>query len=914
MPPCGVSSKDGAVSEERPYTIKLPQLVPPQPGLEVLESNIAVPRALRGEALLGTKATDSRSDVLSGTTSSGGAVSHDRNSPLEGLNSPSRLQRRSEENQQDNSFYPNDSKVVNGVVSLQYMDDPWYDYRSNMPQSAANVQEAGSGGSFSCDSAKLTPLQMRNRCGYYSSVLQLNEEASLTGSELGEGFNNPGNKLRTKAALNRSSLKNTEFCFPRFNRLLFTRSAKIYTPVETLKQTLAELELPYIPELDHRVLSADFNTYKLAEVHGTYVYVIVAMNVLLSYEFVSRFEFSVHKLLNFVKEAFTFFSPGNPLHHPVHAADIIAAVHQWLSQPTVGANLSDEEMLPFLFASIVMRIGHSGWSNHSLAREKHPYSALCCYTAPQQGATMSLTLALLEKPENHFFPSTGDGVDNVEPDTPVMNGDPDCRRPSTLAQTHMWTSEKEDTFYNMVYELIMATDERSYYNIQRSLEQIDQDHYITHGCICSEADGSSEPTTPTVPLATNPLPKRLNKNCKRCCAYISDAHLPTVMSAVLHILNYSYVFRPYEVFLSGNFSFSASMYRQSDLRVEETQRRRQKQQSRQQAEGKEEQGMGDPTSDSRQMLMPDFTNEVRDLPLHRGSSSSGSSGATWRGASVSMKNEGEAALLKAPQRWREDATPTSTVSPLLQQSTLAGTTPTVPRPNPPLSHRASQRLSQSVPQPSSQSLSQRLSQPSSQPRSQRLSRLMSQPTGDLSAILAASSVENFADGEMTSSVGDLLPGRSLQRKGRDILLLAFEEIHYPMVQTIQPYVPADWVKKSHLNFTRFLTELPSEEEYDLIVERTLQLCGSSKFNDPSEATARDDGKPSPLQRLIQAVEEIEIAKYIPFHIIEIALRPHGTTDVESSTLPSMSREVEVRVLKEIMRSSIEFLALNGASV
>ncbi|CCW70803.1 unnamed protein product [Phytomonas sp. Hart1] len=841
----GLTAKGIPPASGKAQGVKLPQLVYLLPSLTgASETETGTPPTSDKAELASTRPADPHCGAM---PNGGNGTLLGVNSALDGLDPLSQQRYNSEGGPNGIPFHTNNDKVGIGAISMQSIDDPLYHYHPKHQRNTNNSADTGSEESFSCDSDKLTPLRLRNPGDYHSSVLHLNEETLHTGHNTDEGSEMSVRTMRLKAE-SWGSTNNSDLRFPRFNRLLFTRNTKVYASVDSLKQTLNELKIPYIPELDHRVLTADFNTYKLAEIHGTFVYVVLAMNVLLSYELVNRFGFDVHKLLNFIKEAFTFFTTGSPLHHFVHAADIIVAVHQWLSQPTVGANLSDEEMLPFLFTSVVMRVGHCGMSNHFLTQERHPYMMICGCTAPQQGATMSLIIALLEKPENHFFPSNGVFTESLE-HTLALTDESDRRLTSESFRVHTWSSEKEDTFYDMVAELIMATDERSYYNIQRSLEQIDQDHFVRHGCICPETDSATTPMA--VPRATNHLPQNLNKDCKRCCAYISDSHLPTVLSAVLHILNYSYVFRPYEVFLLGNVGFSSSMYHQSDLhdRMRKPGPRLPLSAAKDE-DGRGKERRGEPAS-------PDRENDKR-------SGSGCSSGLRWVGAGVT-----EAAGSPAPAQARLTSTSPGTITPDLRWPQLT------------------------------------------------------QQTTDSSSILATSA-ENVGDGEIASSIGDLLPRRPLQFKGRNILLHAFEEIHYPMVQTIQPYVPADWVQKSHHNFTRFLTELPTEEEYDLILERVLQLCGVSRIdegpceNSGSSTSTKDRGvqdetKPSPLQRLIQAVEEIEVAKHIPFHIIDIAAWPKGKTGRRNPNSLSMDAKMEVRILKEILHSSLEFIAREGES-
>lgn len=651
---------------------------------------------------------------------------------------------------------------------------------------------------------------------------------------------------------------------PRFSRQ-YARHTPVYAQPDTTRALLGSLGVPFIDCIDD--VDKPFNVLDVVVAHGKDLFVHVCMNVLLRYHFCTRFGFDLSKLLSFVREAASFFRVGNPYHHPLHASDIVVSVHQWLSQSNAAPNFTDDELFAFLFAAVVMRVAHAGVDNRFLVETKHPFALVGSHASPQQGVTVALVFSLLEKPENHFLPVTtrtsavvGAGgaiagsngrwspTGEEEPsnngsfvslsESPALNSvAADC------APLHQWNQSREHYFYDVLTELVMATDERNHNVVKQGVARISEDNDRSHGCHCQRggyhgaANGLSWSSSAVSQVRQHsrapPLP------CRHCCAYVTDAHVPTLLKAVLHFVDYSYLFRPYEIFTTGSCMFVAELYRQSELQGHLLMQR--------------EQAGDQPAELTSAAAHPTTSAEVGGAATKKKSVSAPSL-TRMESAGVVAADDVEHqrvaatpavlvenALLSEEPAWREDALRTSTLSALRTFRDMPS----------PIRKRT---LNSGGPQ-----LVDRLG--SLLPPSEDAAKDNGSFEGSVPLLANTAAIMPRKSVETSSGGGGVVSTRPLQGYGRDIHLTALRDLYCPFLTDLEPYLPPSWVRAACENQRRFLDNLPTAAEFDAQVESLLQLSARpddvtaqrARLQQDSGANNENDAMPLDLLRIYSPV-------------------------------------------------------------
>ncbi|CAD2221666.1 3'5'-cyclic nucleotide phosphodiesterase, putative [Angomonas deanei] len=111
-----------------------------------------------------------------------------------------------------------------------------------------------------------------------------------------------------------------------------------------------------------------------------------------------------------------------------------------------------------------------------------------------------------------------------------------------------WTIQRQNLFFEMVSELVLATDERNGHQVREGLRHIAVQHHLQHGCCCQNQNNNN------------------NKNavCMHCCAYVTDADIPALLKGVLCFLDFSHLYRNYNTFLVGTVLHMTEVYREDD--------------------------------------------------------------------------------------------------------------------------------------------------------------------------------------------------------------------------------------------------------------------------------------------------------------------------------------------------------------
>ncbi|KAF8290114.1 cAMP specific 3,5 cyclic phosphodiesterase [Trypanosoma cruzi] len=290
-----------------------------------------------------------------------------------------------------------------------------------------------------------------------------------------------------------------------------SRHSPVFRPIDQVQEALRSVGVPFLGDVN----SSNVDMLHYRQCYGPKAYVYTCLNVLLRYNFSVRFGFNVRRLYCFYNTAVNYIFPGNPFHNAYHASDIVLAAHQFLSEPHVAENFSDEELFSFLFASTVMKLGHVGMTNAFLIKIHHPYAALYGFFSPQQSVSLALGLTLLDTPECRF-PTFASSQESDHDSTPSV-----------------WTHEKGVELYEMTAQLIISTDERRHQVLLNQLQQI-----------LREGAGN----------------------------VVRESHLMIILQNVLHAADFCYVFRLSSVYRIAAACAVAEVYQQNQTRIWLTER------------------------------------------------------------------------------------------------------------------------------------------------------------------------------------------------------------------------------------------------------------------------------------------------------------------------------------------------------
>ncbi|KAG5481554.1 hypothetical protein LSCM1_05576 [Leishmania martiniquensis] len=646
----------------------------------------------------------------------------------------------------------------------------------------------------------------------------------------------------------------------------FLRSFCRHTPVRVTEsvthEALEELGVPFIEGIDQA--SVPTNVLTLMDVYGftdsCSFYVAMCLNVFLRYAFVQRFGWSVQKLKSFLEVAATYFRGGNPFHNPVHAVDVVMAAHQWASEGSTSAALSDDEVMTFLFTAMVQQLAHTGADNSLLARLKHPYAMLCSYASPQQGATVALVMALLSRPELHFLP-----VPFLA--TTRTTGAGGAADPAVVQE---WTTSRESHMYDMLADLIMATDERNHATLKQGIVRMGEENARRHGCMCASAHADRSHSilsrhlfrtaSQTDTSAQLQYPSPLGSFCLNCCAYITDTHVPTLLKAVLHFIDFAYLFRPYPVYLSGNIAYMAEVYRQMEREYLLLQRvqRQQLLKALTWRAGGERLGEEAPLQPSS--------------PQRFGTPFSASAAGACTPA-VTLAT----ALLAEQQPWRQGVAHASTMTSLQRNNDEAViATDTMP----PSCSEAAAAL------PSEMTASRRCASRSLQGQEKSMQLTSMPPEEDVTSANPRRSTTR---------------AQPLKGLGRDIVLISLEDLCLPFLEQLAPYMPEAWVAASYRNHQTLMRSLPTPEKFDEIVNRLLDMGEETE----AERLEEDRKKEGELDD-----ESDPLTSERPFTLPWRLLRPVRPVAAEWT----VNKDGLVRrVLMEIMRGPEELLKEHDGS-
>nr|CAJ2470590.1 unnamed protein product [Leishmania braziliensis] len=637
----------------------------------------------------------------------------------------------------------------------------------------------------------------------------------------------------------------------------FLRSFCRHTPVRAMESVahaaLEGLGVPFIEGIDHASVPTNvlavMNAYGFTDRRAFYV--AICLNVFLRYEFVQRFGWNVQKLKKFLEVAATYFRDGNPFHNPVHAVDVVMAAHQWLSEGSTGAALSDDEAMTFLLTAMVQQIAHTGADNRLLGQLKHPYAMLCSYASPQQGATVALVMALLSRPELHFFPDPCLA-------TAHTTGTGGVADPAVVQE---WTNSRELQMYDMLADLIMATDERNHATLRHNIMRMGEENARLHGCMCASthADRSYSILSRSLFRSTSQAdvttqlqyPSPQGNFCLNCCAYITDAHVPDLLKAVLHFIDFAYLFRPYQVYLCGSIAYMAELYRQSEREYALLQRLQEQQLLR--------------------ALTRRASGESLGETVPQQPSGAQSPGAPFSAPTTDAYTPAvtfATALLAEQQPWRQGVAQASTMTSLQRSSDEV----TVAADTPPPSCRATV-----VTLPSEMTASHHAVSPS--PLTLQVTR--------------APQDEGAAASHTLDRATRAQPLKGL---GRDIVLISMEDLCLPFLEQLAPYMPEAWVAASYQNHQRLMKSLPTPEKFDEVVNRFLDFGVATEAELLEEDTEKEGE--------IEDEEADSLAAKCPFTLPWRLLRPVRPIAAEWT---ADKDGVMRRVVREIMRGPTQLL-------
>jgi hypothetical protein len=75
---------------------------------------------------------------------------------------------------------------------------------------------------------------------------------------------------------------------------------------------------------------------------------------------------------NWLRKIESLYIPTNPYHNSIHAADVTAILHHFLTRPSLSGKFTAEETLASLIAAMAHDVQHPGFNNAFLIHTRHP--------------------------------------------------------------------------------------------------------------------------------------------------------------------------------------------------------------------------------------------------------------------------------------------------------------------------------------------------------------------------------------------------------------------------------------------------------------------------------------------------------------------------------------------------------------
>ena len=156
------------------------------------------------------------------------------------------------------------------------------------------------------------------------------------------------------------------------------------------------------PQLDIRSIN-DFNGNALSD--SRRLFFTVAANVFAPYTLFSTLGLDLVRFYKFLVTVYESSDSSNPYHNALHAAEVLQAIHCFISQDRIKENFSDVEILAILLCAVCVDVGNCGVTNDFLSRIGHPIVQIFGMSSAQESAAVSFILHVLTQEDTNFFPT-----------------------------------------------------------------------------------------------------------------------------------------------------------------------------------------------------------------------------------------------------------------------------------------------------------------------------------------------------------------------------------------------------------------------------------------------------------------------------------------------------------------------------
>ncbi|KEP66452.1 UNVERIFIED_CONTAM: 3'5'-cyclic nucleotide phosphodiesterase domain-containing protein [Hammondia hammondi] len=117
----------------------------------------------------------------------------------------------------------------------------------------------------------------------------------------------------------------------------------------------------------------------------------------------TKFNFDLDRLFDFLKVVQTSFQKNVKFHCAAHTADMIQAMHYFLTIGKLGALLSEYDVFLCHFCALVCHFGHPGVTNTFLVKSRHPRAIRYDDDSVNENYVASAISCLVAREEYNFF-------------------------------------------------------------------------------------------------------------------------------------------------------------------------------------------------------------------------------------------------------------------------------------------------------------------------------------------------------------------------------------------------------------------------------------------------------------------------------------------------------------------------------
>jgi len=150
-------------------------------------------------------------------------------------------------------------------------------------------------------------------------------------------------------------------------------------------------------------LNFDFDVFNFTKFADERPVCVLGFFLFKHYDLIKLFNIEIDCLINFLNKVEDEHCPNNPYHDSTHGADMLQAMHYFLTSENLRSRVSPIEILATLIACMFRNIGHPGVTEHFLLASKSKLSLLHNNRSCLENHAASVGMAILREDEYNIL-------------------------------------------------------------------------------------------------------------------------------------------------------------------------------------------------------------------------------------------------------------------------------------------------------------------------------------------------------------------------------------------------------------------------------------------------------------------------------------------------------------------------------